>query len=105
MKEAFDENSSEEDDENNISITQNKFRETTESNEDEKVLKKILTLQPNNHQPQEKCDYTQTRSKDPFTHQEGQYLAQGLKDYGLGERSKIIRAPRFSFIKYTPFAE
>ena len=59
LKEAFDEHSSEEDDDDDIFITQNKFRETTESNEDEKVLKNILTLQPNIHQPQEKCDYTQ----------------------------------------------
>ena len=58
LKEAFDEHSSEDDDDD-IFITQNKFRETTDSNEDEKVLENILTLQPNNHQPQEKCDYTQ----------------------------------------------
>ena len=66
---------------------------------DENVLEKFLTLQPNDHQPQKKCDYTQIRSKVPFTHQEDQYLAQGLKDYGSGEWSKIIQDPRFKFHK------
>ena len=99
LKEAFDEHSSEEDDDDDIFITQNKFRETTESNEDENVLEKLLNLKPNDHQSQKKCDYTQIRSKFPFTHQEDQYLAQGLKDYGLGEWSKIIQDPRFKFHK------
>ena len=99
LKEAFDEHSSEEDDDDDLFITQNKFGERTESNQDENVLEKLLTLQPNDHQPQKKCDYTQIRSKVPFTHQEDQYLAQGLKDYGLGEWSKIIRDPRFKFHK------
>ena len=97
LKEAFHEHSSEEDDYDNIFITQNKFRETKESNEGEKVSETILTLQLNNHQPQERCDYTQIRSKGPFTHQEGQDLSQRLKDYGLGEWSKIIRDPRCKF--------
>ena len=62
-------------------------------------MEKLLTLQPNDRQPQKKCDYTQIRSKVAFTHQEDQYLAQGRKDYGLGEWSKIIRDPRFKFHK------
>ena len=62
-------------------------------------MEKLSTQQPNDHQPQKKCDYTQIRSKVPFTQQEDQYLAQGLKDYGLGEWSKIIRDPRFKFHK------
>ena len=99
LKDFFDEHSSEEDDDDDLLITQNKFGERTESNQDENVLEKLLTLQPNDHQPQKKCDYTQIRSKVPFTHQEDQYLAQGLKDYGLGELSKIIRDPRFKFHK------
>ena len=99
LKEAFDEHSSEEDDDDDLFITQNKLGERTESNQDENVLEKLLTLQPNDHQPQKTCDYTQIRSKVPFTHQEDQYLAQGLKDYGLGEWSKIIRDPRFKFHK------
>ena len=88
FKEAFDEHSSEEDDDDDLFITQNKFGERTENNQDENVLEKLLTLQPNDHQPQKKCDYTQIRSKVPFTHQEDQYLAQGLKHYGSGEWSK-----------------
>ena len=99
LKEAFDEHSSEEDDDDDLFITQNKFGERTESNQDENVLERLLTLQPNDHQPQKKCDYTQIRSKVPFTHQEDQYLAQVLKDCGLGEWSKIIRDPRFKFHK------
>ena len=92
LKEAFDEHSSKEDDDDKIFIIKIKFRETTESNEDEKVLEKLLTLQPNHRQPQEKCDYTKIRSKVLFTHQEDQYLAQGLKNYGLGEwfKGRII---------------
>ena len=59
LKEAFDEHSSEEDDDDDIFITQNKFGERAESsNEDENVSEKLLTLQPNDHQPQKKCDYT-----------------------------------------------
>ena len=99
LKEAFDEHSSEEDDHDDLFITQNKFGEITESKQDENVLEKLLTLQAIDHQPQKKCDYTQIRSKVPFTHQEDQYLAQGLKDYCLGEWSKIIRDPRFKFHK------
>ena len=37
LKQAFDEHSSEEDNDDDIFITQNKFRETTESDEDENV--------------------------------------------------------------------
>ena len=99
LKEVFDEHSPEEDDDDDLFITQNKFLERTESNQDENVLEKLLTLQPNDHQPQKECNYTQIRSKVPFTHQEDQYLAQGLKDYGLGEWSKIIRDSRFKFHK------
>ena len=73
LKEAFNEHSSEEDNDDDLFITQNKFGERTESNQDENVLEKLLTLQPNDHQPQKKCDYTQIRSKVPFTHQEDQY--------------------------------
>ena len=99
MKEAFDEHSSEEDDNDDLFITQNKFGERTESNQDGNILEKLLTLQPNDHQPQKKCDYTQIRSKVPFTHQEDQYLAKGLKGYGLVEWFKKIRDPRFKFRK------
>ena len=99
LKEAFYQCSSEEDDDDDLFITQNIFGERTESNQDENVLDKLLTLQPNDHQPQNKCDYTQIRSKVPFTHQEDEYLAQGLKDYGLSEWSKIIQDPRFKFHK------
>ena len=52
FKEAFDEHSSEEDDDDDLFITQNKFGERTESNQDENVLEILLTLQPNDHQPQ-----------------------------------------------------
>ena len=99
MKEAFDEHCSEEDVDDDLFITQNKFGERTESNQDENVLEKRLTLQPNDHQPQKKCGYTEIRSKVLFTHQEDQYLAQGVKDYGLGEWPKVIRDPRFKFHK------
>ena len=44
LKEAFDEHSSEEDDDDDLFITQNKFGERTESNQDENVLEKLLSL-------------------------------------------------------------